>query len=56
MVSQGSFLPFFTRPVALMLLIIIVWIFVSQIPFVKRVTGGWKNKIFKKKGNEFLKQ
>jgi putative tricarboxylic transport membrane protein len=51
MVSQGSFLPFFTRPVALILLIIIVWMFLSQVPFVKRVTGGLKNKIFKKKGN-----
>jgi putative tricarboxylic transport membrane protein len=49
MVSQGSFLPFFTRPVALMLLIVIVWMFVSQMPFYKRFTERLKGKIFKKK-------
>ncbi|MBM4338408.1 MAG: transporter [Deltaproteobacteria bacterium] len=52
MVSQGSFLPFFTRPVALMLLLIIVWMFVSQMPFYKRFTAWLKGKIFKKKITE----
>jgi len=30
MVSQGSFMPVFTRPVALILFLIIVWIIFSQ--------------------------
>jgi putative tricarboxylic transport membrane protein len=52
MVSQGSFLPFFTRPVALILLLIIIWMFVSQMPFYKRFTGWLRGKIFKKKLSE----
>jgi putative tricarboxylic transport membrane protein len=52
MVSQGSFLPFFTRPVALILLFIIVWMFVSQMPFYKRFTAWLKRKIFKRKSAE----
>jgi len=52
MVSQGSFLPFFTRPVALMLLFIIIWMFVSQMPFYKRFTVWVRGKIFKKKLTE----
>jgi putative tricarboxylic transport membrane protein len=52
MVSQGSFLPFFTRPVALMLLFVIVWMFVSQTPFYKRFTESLKGKIFRKKTAE----
>jgi putative tricarboxylic transport membrane protein len=49
MVSQGSFLPFFTRPVALILLIIIVWMFVSQMPFYKRWTVRPRDRILKKR-------
>jgi len=41
MVSQGSFLPVFTRPVALVLFLIIVWTVLSQFQLVK----GYKNKI-----------
>jgi putative tricarboxylic transport membrane protein len=52
MVSQGSFLPFFTRPVALILLLVIVWMFVSQMSFYKRFTARLKRKIFKKKTAE----
>jgi putative tricarboxylic transport membrane protein len=52
MVSQGSFLPFFTRPVALMLLFLIVWMFISQMPFYKRFTVWLKGEIFKKKLNK----
>jgi putative tricarboxylic transport membrane protein len=37
MVSQGSFLPIFTRPVSLILFLIIVWTLVSQIPFFKGI-------------------
>jgi putative tricarboxylic transport membrane protein len=52
MVSQGSFVPFFTRPVALILLFIIVWMFVSQMAFYKRFTAWLKRKIFKRKPAE----
>lgn len=52
MVSQGSFLPFFTRPVALLLLIIILWMFVSQIPFVKRLIANLKKQVSKKSSSE----
>ncbi|MCB2173840.1 tripartite tricarboxylate transporter permease [bacterium] len=36
MVSQGSFMPVFQRPVALILFIIIVWTICSQFPWYKR--------------------
>ncbi len=36
MVSQGSFLPVFTRPVSLILFLIIVWTVVSQFHFFRR--------------------
>jgi putative tricarboxylic transport membrane protein len=35
MVSQGSFLPVFTRPVSLILFLIIVWMIVSQFQFFR---------------------
>ena len=35
MVSQGSFMPIFTRPVALLLLLVIVWTVLSQFPLFK---------------------
>jgi putative tricarboxylic transport membrane protein len=44
MVSQGSFMPVFTRPVALILFLIIVWTVLSQFPLFK----GYKNKIVSK--------
>ena len=44
MVSQGSFLPVFTRPVALVLFLIIVWTVLSQFQFIK----DYKNKIVDK--------
>jgi len=37
MVSQGSFLPIFTRPVSLILFLIIVWTLISQIAFFKNL-------------------
>jgi putative tricarboxylic transport membrane protein len=52
MVSQGSFWPFFTRPVALILFLLIVWMFVSQMPFYKRFIAWLKIRIFKRKGAE----
>jgi len=48
MVSQGSFWPFFTRPVALILFLLIVWMFVSQMPFYKRFTAWLKSRILKR--------
>ncbi len=40
MVSQGSFLPVFTRPVALILFLVIVLTILSQTPVYKRVMAG----------------
>jgi putative tricarboxylic transport membrane protein len=47
MVSQGSLWPIFTRPVALILFILIVWMFASQMPFYRRFTGWVKGKVLK---------
>jgi putative tricarboxylic transport membrane protein len=47
MVSQGSLWPIFTRPVALILFILIVWMFASQMPFYRRFTSWIKSKTFK---------
>ncbi|HKL18975.1 MAG TPA: tripartite tricarboxylate transporter permease, partial [Halalkalibaculum sp.] len=48
MVSKGSFLPVFTRPVALILFLVIVLLVLSQIPVVRRTMARIKNKLFKK--------
>src|SRR6056297_4270714 len=48
MVSKGSFLPIFTRPVALILFLVIVLLVLSQIPVVRRTMARIKNKLFKK--------
>ena len=48
MVSQGSFMPIFQRPVSLILFIIIVWTIASQLPWYKRKTTQLKEKLFKK--------
>ena len=42
MVSQGSFMPVFTRPVSLILFLIIVWTVISQFQFYQ----NFKDKIF----------
>ncbi|NWF54018.1 MAG: tripartite tricarboxylate transporter permease [Syntrophaceae bacterium] len=47
MVSQGSLWPIFTRPVALILFILILWMFASQMPFYRRFTGWVKGKVWK---------
>jgi putative tricarboxylic transport membrane protein len=52
MVSQGSLLPIFTRPVALILLLLIVWMFLSQTPVYRRFTKWLKGKIFPRKAAE----
>jgi len=48
MVSQGSFMPVFTRPVALILFIIIVWTVMSQFGWYKRLLAKVKTKLFNK--------
>jgi putative tricarboxylic transport membrane protein len=52
MVSQGSFLPIFTRPVALILFLIIVWTVVSQFAFFRKFKDKLVAKILKRKTNE----
>jgi putative tricarboxylic transport membrane protein len=44
MVSQGSFMPIFTRPVALLLFLVIVWTVLSQFSFFKNI----KSRLFAK--------
>jgi putative tricarboxylic transport membrane protein len=50
MVSKGSFMPIFERPVAFILLLVIVLTIVSQIPAYKRAKNRLMAKLFKKKG------
>lgn len=45
MVSQGSFTPIFTRPVSLILFIIIVWTICSQFGWYKKGVGKLKGKL-----------
>ena len=45
MVSQGSFLPVFTRPVALILFLVILLTIVSQFPLYKRALAALKTRI-----------
>ncbi len=44
MVSQGSFMPVFTRPVALLLFLVIVWTVLSQFPLFRNT----KDRLFAK--------
>ena len=46
MVSQGSFMPVFTRPVSLILFLVIVWTVISQFKFYKTS----KDKLLSKLG------
>ena len=46
MVSQGSFMPIFTRPVALILFIVTVFTVLSQIPAFKRITRALIGSLF----------
>ncbi len=48
MVSQGSFWPILTRPVALSLVLIIVWLVLVQIPSVKAFKDRLAGKVFGK--------
>ena len=51
MVSQGSFLPVFTRPVSLILFLIILWTIVSQFQFYKNFKEKLVAKIFRRKSH-----
>ena len=52
MLSEGSFLPMFQRPVSLILLLVIIYCVIGQIPFLKNAInshlGTIKNKVFGK--------
>ena len=52
MVSQGSFLPVFTRPVSLILFLIIVWTIVSQFQFYKNFKDKLVVKVFRRKSRK----
>ena len=49
MVSKGSFMPVFTRPVAFILFAVIVYMVISQTPFFIRFMEKIKNNFEKKK-------
>ncbi len=52
MVSQGSFLPVFTRPVSLILFLVIVWTVVSQFPAYRNFKNKLMDKVFRRKSCE----
>ena len=52
MVSQGSFLPIFQRPVSLILFLIIVWTIVSQFQFYKNFKDKLVVKVFRRKSRK----
>lgn len=52
MVSKGSFLPMFTRPVSLALVLIIVWMVLVQIPSVKKFKNKAVAKVFRKRARK----
>lgn len=52
MVSQGSFLPIFTRPVSLILFLVIVWTVVSQFPTYRNFKNKLMDKVFRRKSCE----
>jgi putative tricarboxylic transport membrane protein len=52
MVSKGSLLPMFTRPVSLALVLIILWMVLVQIPFVKNLKDKAVAKVFHKRSRK----
>jgi putative tricarboxylic transport membrane protein len=52
MVSQGSFLPIFTRPVSLILFLIIVWTLVSQVPFFKNLKDRLLDRVLRRRSHK----
>ena len=49
MVSQGSFMPVFTRPVALILFLVILWTIISQFEIYRKFKTKLVNKILNRK-------
>jgi putative tricarboxylic transport membrane protein len=56
MVSQGSFLPVFTRPVSLILFLIIVWTVFSQFQFYKNFKDKMVERLLKRNSCETVLQ
>jgi putative tricarboxylic transport membrane protein len=52
MVSQGSFLPIFTRPVSLILFLIIIWTLVSQVPFFKNLKDRLLDRVLRRRSHK----
>ncbi len=52
MVSKGTFLPIFSRPVALGLVLIIVWLVLVQIPSVKKFKNKLVDKVFRRRARD----
>jgi putative tricarboxylic transport membrane protein len=52
MVSQGSFMPIFQRPVSLALFLVIAWTVVSQFPTFRHFKDKLMGKIFRRKSCE----
>jgi putative tricarboxylic transport membrane protein len=52
MVSQGSFMPVFTRPVSLILFLIIVWTIVSQFKLFRDLKDKLINKVLRRKSTK----
>ena len=48
MVSKGSFMPIFERPVSLILFVIIVWTIASQLPWYKKKSAAVKTALARK--------
>jgi len=51
MVSEGSLMPIFTRPVALILFLLIVFMALSQIPWVKKLLGKVRSRLLPSEAN-----
>jgi putative tricarboxylic transport membrane protein len=49
MVSQGSFLPVFQRPVSLILFLIIVWTVISQFPWYQTLKNSMIDGLLRRK-------
>jgi putative tricarboxylic transport membrane protein len=49
MVSQGSFLPVFQRPVSLILFLIIVWTVISQFPWYQTLKNRMIDGLLRRK-------
>jgi putative tricarboxylic transport membrane protein len=52
MVSQGSFLPIFQRPVSIILFLVIVWTVVGQFQIFRNFKDKLVEKLFRRKACE----